>query len=49
LFGGSTLFGTIARLYRNDNGAFVDVNAGLLPVLWASAAGRLTRTAVSTR
>jgi hypothetical protein len=38
LFGGNTLFGTIARIYRNDNGTFVDVNAGLLPVLWASAA-----------
>jgi hypothetical protein len=37
-FGGNTDAGFINRIYHNDgNGVFTDINAGLLPVIWASA------------
>jgi hypothetical protein len=38
LFGGNSDAGFVTTIFRNDNGAFVDIHAGMLPVLWASAA-----------
>src|SRR3954468_13279840 len=38
LFGGNSNDGWITRIYRNEAGTLTDANAGLLPVIWASAA-----------